>query len=480
MDKSRYRSLFLEEARRVLGNAEALLSEASSLRENANTLMRAFHTLKGMGATMDYAGVTLLAHALEDVAQDIREGHLPPGPGELAILVEGLDGLRRQAALIDAGEDPEPDVELERRIHEHRKSGTTTAFRLLVPLGDDEATQEEPLPTPRTEDAAGAVAELLSACGQLRTVAHDANPGVVREVERLEQAAQAIYARLVELRQVPFGTAVPPLRRQLRILSRQHGREATLETQGEDVLVDAELLAPLQAALIQLLHNALIHGIESPDERMERRKARVGRVHLRVEQSFGTLAVEFADDGRGLDVEALRRAAGDADADAVTLALQAGVSTAAKVDHHAGRGLGLSTVVHGIERLGGTVDLFSAPGRGLRLQIEVPLQSDLTEVLLVDAHRQTLGLLRRHAQPVPGEHPAPPAILDLPIEGASVVRIRGLGDVRVDRVIGTVKTLVRPAPWPLSRLPQLAATAVGPDGRILFVVDPAGHAAGRT
>lgn len=455
----------------MLGNAEALLADPSNLSDNANALMRAFHTLKGMGATMNYACVTLLAHALEDVCQDMREGHLPAGEAEAALLNEGLDALRAMVAQIDAGEVPEPDGRLEARIRGHRKSGTTTAFQLLLPAEDD-VTSEEPLPT-RTEDAAGAIAELLSACGQLRGLAVGGPPAMAHQVDRVEEAARALYGRLVELRQVPFGSALPPLRRHLRSLCRQHGIEATLETQGEDVLVDPELLAPLQATLVQLLHNAAVHGIECPEERVAHRKPRAGRVLLRIERGPGALVIEFSDDGRGLDGDALRRAAKDPGGDPVHLALQEGISTAARLDHHAGRGQGLPTVQHGIERLGGLVEVYSVAGRGLRVVMEVPVQADLTDVLLVEASSQTLGLLGRQARSLPGSHPDAPPMLDLPVDGAAAVDLRGLArPVRVDRVLGTVRTLVRPAPFPLSRLPHLVGTAIGPDGRVLLVVDP--------
>lgn len=470
MDKSRYRSLFVEEARRILGDAEALVGRSERLQDNALALLRCFHTLKGMGATMDYGAITLLAHALEDVCDGVSEGRLPGDDAAAALLAEGTDALRRQVAAVEAGAEPEADLEMERRIRDHLQSGGTTGFQLLVPYEDDEATAEEPVAPSRTEDAAGAIAELLSACGRLREVS-DA-PEVRSEAQRVEDAARTLYARLAELRQVPFGSALPPLRRHLRALCRKHGREAVLEAQGEDVLVDPDALAPLQSALVQLVHNAVIHGVEPPDVRVALRKPAAGRVLIRAEKAGGMLVVEFADDGQGLDVDALRAAAGVPDGDPVALATTPGVSTAAALDHHAGRGLGLPSVKHSIELLGGTVDLYSAPGRGLRLLLEVPIQTDLVEVLLVEAAGQKFGLLRRQATPLGGEHAAAAPLLGLPVVGVAGVRVRGRGAIRVDRVIGSVETLVRPPPWPINRVRPVLGTTVGPDGHILLVVDP--------
>lgn len=470
MDKSRYRALFVEEARRAIGNAEALAARPDALKSNAMALLRCFHTLKGMSATMAYGSITLLAHALEDVCDGVTAGRLQPDAATATLLAEGTDAIRRQVGRVEEGEEPEPDAEMERRIREHLSTGGTTGFRLLVPLAEDEVTAEEPLSAPRTEDAAGAVAEMLAACNRLREVS--SSGAVEAEVTRLEDAARSLYARLVELRQVPFGSALPPLRRHLRSLCRQHAREAVLECQGEDVLVDPDVLVPLQAALVQLLHNAVIHGIEPPTERGMLRKPRAGRIVLRVEQAGGLLLIEFADDGRGLDIAALRTAAGDPDGDPVSLATLPGVSTRARVDHHAGRGLGLPAVMHGIELLGGTVDVYSVPGRGVRLCVEVPVHTDLTDVLLVQVGDATLGLLRRQVAVLAGEDPYAAPLLDLPVTGGAAVHVRGHAPVRVDRVLGSVETLVRPAPFPLARVPAILGTTVGPDGRIVFVVDP--------
>jgi two-component system chemotaxis sensor kinase CheA len=469
-----YRSLFISEARRVGGDVDAVLAIAPL---DAKALLRAFHTLKGMSATMDCAAVLLLAHTLEDLSEGVAKGTLPADAALLDLLREGQEGLRGLVDAVERGEDPEPDHLLERRLRDHLKAGGTTAFQ-IVRQGAEEPAIEPPAEGPRDDDAIGAIAEILAACAALRELDRSATePARIAQIGRVEQSARRMYRRLAEMRRVRFGTAVPALRAQLRRVCADHGREATLEAAGEDVLVDPDLLLPLQGALAHLVGNAAIHGIEPPAARLRAGKAPAGRIQIRVESVRGALSVEVSDDGCGLDTARLRATAGAPDADAGELAMRAGITTAATVDAHAGRGVGLPAVAHAIARLGGTVTLTNAPGAGVRVALEIPVPEDLAEVILVEAGGQTFGVLTRAARPSATERPDAPPLLDLPVtHNATLERSpapRGAGGwVRVDRILGTVEAIVRPPPFPLSALPALAGTTVAPDGAVLFVVDP--------
>ena len=457
----------------MIGNGEKLVKSKDALATNALPLLRCFHTLKGMSATMDYSSLTLLSHALEDVCDGLAQARLPADDATAEVLGAGLDALRRQVAVVEAGGEPEQDVEMERRVRDHLQAGGTTAFRLLVPSVDEisaDSGGSASLPC-QTEDAAGAFAEMLSACGRLRTLVGDA-PELLTEVTRIQEAARQMYARLAELRQVPFGTSIPPLRRHLRGVCREHGREAALEVQGEDIAVDPDVLGPLQGALVQLLTNAVIHGIEPPAERESAFKPPTGRLRLRLERVGSWLRMQFTDDGRGLDTERLRRATGEEHGDPVDLALRAGVSTAPRLDLLAGRGLGLPSVVHAVDQLGGTVVITSHPGRGMSVAIDVPLHADLLEVLLVEVDHHALGILAHQAKPSGEDRTDAPTLLGLPVTGAAALILQGGAYVRVDNVLGWVQAIVRPPPFPLSRLPGVVGTTVAPDGSILFLVDP--------
>ncbi len=465
MDRTRYRSLFVTEAHRAIAAAEGELSQDRA-QPDARALMRCFHTLKGMSATMDLGPIASLAHVLEDVCEELGRGALLVDEPTMALLAGAMVLLRQQVDEVAAGREPSSDEGMEQRIRAHLTSRAHTGFRLLA---EEEATQSDDFPAGTgTEDAVAALAEMLAACQRLRELSNG-DPVTTIQIVRVEESARRMYTRLAELREVPFGTVVPPLRRRLRALCRQLAREARLEVVGEDVRVDPEVLGPLQAALVQLLHNAIVHGIEGPDERGN--KGPVGRIGLRVEHVGRRLVITFSDDGRSLDVAALRCAAGEPHADPVELALRPGLTTMASPGPAAGRGHGLSAVSHLVARLGGRMSLVSYPAIGTRVTIEVPLHAELVSLLLVRAGGQTLALVANRAAPA-SDMPSAPPLLALPVVGVATIRLADGTLLRVDQVLGAVETLVSPPAWPLDAIPHLVGTTVSPEGHILLVVDP--------
>lgn len=422
--------------------------------------------LKGMSATMDIGPVTSLAHALEDVCEEMGRGSLEVDEPTTALLTGAIALLRRHVHDVAEGREPWPDDGMEQRIRTHLNARSHTGFRLLPEV---EPTPAEDLPVATgTEDAVAAIAEMLAACQKLREFP-STDPATSTQITRIEEASRRMYTRLAELREVPFGTVIPPLRRRLRALCQELGREARLDVQGEDVRVDPEVLGSLQAALAQLLNNAMAHGIEAPAERGP--KGPVGLISLVAERAGRRLVVSFDDDGRGLDVAGLRAAAGEPEADPIELALRPGLTTVAEPGPVAGRGHGLSGVTHLVARLGGLCSLFSSPSRGTRLIFEVPLHAELVRLLLVRAAGHTFALLANSAASTT-DMPSAAALLALPVQGAATIRLSSGTALRVDQVLGAVETLVSPPPWPLGAIPHLIGTTIAPEGHILLVIDP--------
>lgn len=382
MDRSRYRALFVAEARRTLaeGAAELRRLEARGAAAppddpSARELLRAFHTLKGMSATMGIGAIVSVAHALEDVCQAATTGSLVLDAPARALMRSALARMENQVDEVEAGTEPVEDAPLVDAVLRHLAAAAQTGFRLLGPVepparpaipADLELTDDEP-----TWDGPGdTFARVLAACASLKTrLAGD--PQALAELQHVTQGVRALYCELAEARAVPFATVVPPLRRRLRALCGATGRDALLEVHGEDVRVDPAILGPLQAALVHLVHNAVLHGIEPAADRGA--KGGVGHVSLRVEARVDHLSVEVEDDGRGLDAAALQAAAGEPGLDPVALALRPGLTTADAPGLASGRGEGLPAARGLVERLGGALDLSSTPGRGTRVHLRVPL-----------------------------------------------------------------------------------------------------------
>lgn len=469
MDLSKYRDLFSAECQRLLGTVESKLSDPEALRADAQAVFRAFHTLKGMSATMNVPAMVLVAHALEEVCHRVVQGEVAVGDELTHLLGEGIDRLRTQLTAFMQGIEPLTEGAFEDRVREFLRTGGTFAFTLVSSVeetaqapsenGEERATDLHPL-----ADAQGAIAEALSAVGRLRGMVGES---AMTELSRVEDAVRKLYDELVSLRNVPFGSSLPASRRQVRNVAARHGRQAQLHTTGDDVLVDSALLGRLHGAIVALLNNAVVHGIESPDDRVEMGKPKLGRIGLHAERVGRNLVVRVEDDGSGFDVASLSRGG----ADPMREAFRAGVSTAAEVDHDAGRGMGLDAVREVVEAVGGSLSVTSTPGEGTRVRIVAPVMADLVRLTLVRAGDQVLGL--RHASIVGmGDVELCEPLFDLCNDPAVGLKLGDGRIVGVDALLESGDFLVSAPPFPLHLLRHLRGTTVAPDGRILLVVEP--------
>lgn len=457
MDNSRYRALFVDEARRLVSQAEVVLSRP--LQDgDAQTLMRLFHTFKGMSATMGFAGMTLLAHVLEDVFEAVRQQRVPGDAPAVQLARDGIEQIARQIDQVVIGEEPTPAAALEARARAFLRTSGTTAFTLLLPTVEDEPDGTD---RPRGASASDALTEVLSASTRLRSFLPE-DDRVSAEVERVHSAARRLYAALAELRQVTFDSVIPPLRRQVRSVAALYGKEVRLDVRGEGTLIDPVLLSALQGALVHLVTNAIIHGIELPGERAASGKSPIALLQLTAERNGASISIIFTDDGRGFDAEALRLAAGVDRGDPVELALRPGVSTAAVVGLHAGRGQGLGAVRATVEAQGGKLTVTTLRGRGTRFRLDLPARVEFRELTLIQLGAHTFAV--------------PSGALD-PVARPGKLYLRDGRPLELDRVVGTVEALVSPPPFPISRLPQVTGSTLAPDGTVLFVLDPSSLAA---
>jgi two-component system chemotaxis sensor kinase CheA len=153
------------------------------------------------------------------------------------------------------------------------------------------------------------------------------------------------------------------------------------EGRGADIRLDAHVIETVQGALIQLVRNAVAHDIESPAERRAADKAESGRVCVDVVRRGRTIVFECSDDGRGLDLEAVRRSAAErglampreaSAEDLVRMLVRGGISTWKTATEVAGRGIGLDVVREAVERLGGEIAVRTRPGAGTTFELVIP------------------------------------------------------------------------------------------------------------
>ena len=208
------------------------------------------------------------------------------------------------------------------------------------------------------------------------------------------------------LRLLPFHTITTNLARMARDLAQQSGKEAALTILGGDSQLDKRVLEELKDPLIHLLRNAIDHGIEPPEQRLAAGKPRAGQITLSAERSDSDIVVRVADDGAGLDVDAIRqvlsksastrRAGMDAEDlsenDLVDAIFSLGVTTSRMLTDVSGRGVGLSVVRKNVEALHGRIGVDYWPGQGTSFSLILPISLTGMHGLLVRAGEQTFAI----------------------------------------------------------------------------------------
>lgn len=222
-------------------------------------------------------------------------------------------------------------------------------------------------------------------------------------LEPLEQVARitsSLQDMVLKIRMQPIDLVFKRFPRMVRDLSRELGKETNLIIEGENTELDRTVVSELGEPLVHLIRNAVGHGIEEPAERRAAGKDPAGTVHLMAYQEGNKAVIKIVDDGRGLDPQRLREAAGRkgivtadmTDEDLQKLIFAQGFSTTAEVNSVSGRGVGMDVVKQKINQLGGTIELHSAVGQGTEFTVKLPLTLSIIQALLVNVGDETFAI----------------------------------------------------------------------------------------
>lgn len=207
---------------------------------------------------------------------------------------------------------------------------------------------------------------------------------------------------LMRTRMVPFSRHLSRLSRVVRQSAAETGRQVELEIEGAGGELDRQVLEKMLPPFEHMLRNAVIHGIEDEAGRRAANKPAGGRISVRLHREGSEMVIDVSDDGRGLDVNAIRAKAfeqGLISADAETtndevmeLILEPGFSTAGTLTQSAGRGVGMDVVSSEIKKLGGSLQISSIQGQGTNFTIRLPFTLAITQALIVRAADEVYAL----------------------------------------------------------------------------------------
>ena len=342
--------------------------------ELVDSLFRDTHSVKGAASMVGWPEVASIAHGMEDRLEDARDrGELPAD--DVEPLLRATDELR-QAVDAAAGRgataaEPPPAAPTAELPHAAMRVDPARVDRMLDAVG------ETVLHRRRLEHIAG---DRILAAGE----------EAEEEMDRGERLLDQLQDAVIAMRTLPVASITGHFPRAVRDIATAEGKEADLVVTGSETQLDRVILEGISDPIIHLLRNAVAHGIEPPEEREAAGKPRRGRIELRAEQKGGMVAIEVADDGRGVSPELIER--GSATGSLAEVLATAGLSTAVEVGDLAGRGVGLDAAKSHVEALGGRVEVLSESGRGTQVILLVPMTLALLNVLLFERDGQAFGL----------------------------------------------------------------------------------------
>ena len=268
---------------------------------------------------------------------------------------------------------------------------------------------------------------------------------------RLDYLSMKLDEGVRKIRLVPLSTIFNVFPRTVRDLSKKHGKEINLIIEGGDTSADKRIVEEIKDPLMHIIRNAIDHGIEAPDERERLGKPRPGTILLKAYQTSTSIMIEVSDDGRGVDIESVRRTAlkrevcSDDELAKMTkeqiqeLIFRAGFSTSNFVTDISGRGIGLDVVNANVENLKGKIKVESSSGSGCKFQLSLPFTLATVRALITLVNQvsyatpleyieTSISVKRSDIYPIEGRETV--SYNGNPI---SVVRLADLLELKVDR-----------------------------------------------
>src|SRR6185437_4179927 len=373
---------FCDEAREYIESAEAamlVLEREPDDIEAAQTVMRAFHSIKGTAGFLKLDGLVALAHHGESLLGERRQRD--GFAGRIAALsLRALDALRDTVQSLDASRDglplayPPDFVDVLRELENADAVPAVPGAMPAAPRGataavarDSGATHTARVRLDRLDALVDLVGELVVAhwmIAQDPAAGHD-HPELSRKVAHAGKLVRDLHDMSMGLRMVPLRGTCNKLVRLARDLAQRAGKHVDCRVEGEMTELDRNMVELVADPLMHMVRNAIDHGIESPAERQALGKPATGCLTLRATQMNGQVVVTLSDDGRGLQRDRILERAqarglvgpGEVlnDADVLDLIFAPGLSTAQQVTDVSGRGVGMDVVRRNIQALHGRV-----------------------------------------------------------------------------------------------------------------------------
>ncbi|MGE3770099.1 MAG: chemotaxis protein CheW [Bdellovibrionales bacterium] len=532
------------------------------------SIFRVVHTIKGTCGFIGLPRLEKVAHAGENVLGKFRDGKLAVTPEAITLILGAVDQIKYLVSEIEArGTEPAgDDSALIERLNRHATGGDAPLPVVEMPRAPgDPATPAQdsaelealfaatpgpadtmrPLSAPSVpakaepdarssavsvadqsiriqvdvlEGLMNTVSELVLTRNQLLQIARThGRTELTSTLQRLNLVTSELQEGVMKTRMQPIGTAWQKLPRIIRDLARDLGKKIDLEMVGQEAELDRQMLELIRDPLLHMIRNSADHGLEMPADRVAAGKPETGRILLSSYHQGGHIIIEIKDDGRGLNVDRIAQKAlekgltteaelaGMSDQQICKFIFVPGFSTASQVTEISGRGVGMDVVRANIEKIGGSIDLYSEAGKGSTFTIKIPLTLAIINALIIECAGETFAIpqlaVTELVRVVPGGEYRIEMLNNAPVlrlrnrllplvQLQSALKLGGqktdnvyvivmqVGNNRfgviVDRLFDTEEIVVKPVAPILGLCGMFSGNTIMGDGRVILIIDPNG------
>ncbi|MFN4132481.1 MAG: chemotaxis protein CheA, partial [Caldimicrobium sp.] len=238
----------------------------------------------------------------------------------------------------------------------------------------------------------------------VQLASHLNDPDLLRSVQTLSMVTTELQETIMKTRMQPIAVVFNKFPRIVRDLARSLNKKVNLHIEGAETELDRSIIEAIKDPLTHLVRNSLDHGIEDPETRIASNKSPEGNLYLRAYHEGGQVIIEIEDDGRGIDLEKIKRKAIEkgfvseeeanrlTDKEILSFIFKSGFSTADKVTQVSGRGVGMDVVKTNIEKLGGSIEINTFLGKGTTVRVKIPLTLAIIPALIVTCHNERYAI----------------------------------------------------------------------------------------
>jgi two-component system chemotaxis sensor kinase CheA len=366
------------------------------------------------------------------------------------------------------------------------------------------------VPAERLDILVNLVGEMVTVQSRLSQISSVINnTDLLLVAEEVERLVTELRDNTMSIRMLPIGNTFNKFKRLVRDLSAELGKQINLVTEGAETELDKTVIERLNDPLVHLIRNSIDHGIEAPAIRERAGKPEEGTVKLTAEHSGANVLIHIADDGAGIDPEAIRLKAIEqgiitqdddlTEKELYNLIFAPGFSMAKKVTNVSGRGVGMDVVKRGIDALSGTLEIESKKNEGTVITLKLPLTlaiidgilvriADAFFVLPLSAIEECVELTREDIRRMHGKnmtHIRGEVVPYIPLrerfkiagEPPSIeqIIINRIGDGRiglvVDQVIGQHQTVIKTMGKFYKNIKEVSGATILGDGTVALILD---------